>query len=104
MNEQYRQGDVLLIRVDCEIPPDAKPIPREDGKIVLAHGEATGHAHTIKNRAAKFFETKDRRILALPRPAILEHHEHARIDLPTGTYEVIRQREYSPEAIRNVAD
>ena len=32
------------------------------------------------------------------------HDEHATIALPPGKYRITRQREYSPEAIRNVAD
>ncbi|MGH9523996.1 MAG: hypothetical protein ACRD3E_15850 [Terriglobales bacterium] len=32
------------------------------------------------------------------------HEEHAPIVLPPGDYEIVRQREYSPEEIRNVAD
>jgi hypothetical protein len=37
-------------------------------------------------------------------PVALEHDEHDTIAIPPGNYKVIRQREYSPEAIRNVAD
>lgn len=32
------------------------------------------------------------------------HEEHGPIELPTGNYEVVRQREYSPEEVRNVFD
>jgi len=34
----------------------------------------------------------------------LTHQEHATIMVPPGVYERRIQREYSPEAIRNVAD
>ena len=34
----------------------------------------------------------------------LKHDEHSTIELPQGNYRVTRQREYSPTAIRNVAD
>ena len=34
----------------------------------------------------------------------LEHQEHTAIPVPPGIYEGIRQREYSPASIRNVAD
>jgi hypothetical protein len=36
--------------------------------------------------------------------ADLIHDEHGTITLPRGSYQVIRQREYTPEAIRNVED
>ena|SRR3990167_9884875 len=101
----YRQGDVLIREVP-EIPKDVSEVEREDDRIVLAHGEATGHAHAIYNRVAKFFEetTTKRRYLEISAPSRITHEEHAPIELPVGKYEVIRQREYTPEAIRNVAD
>lgn len=96
----YRQGDVLIVPVKS-IPKDAKP---ETGRVILAHGEATGHAHEIKTRGAKLFESAGRRFLTLTKTSILEHQEHSAIELPEGCYEVVRQVEYFPEEIRNVAD
>ena len=46
-----RQGDVLLVPVDA-IPEAAKPVARDHGRVVLAYGEATGHAHAISSAAA----------------------------------------------------
>lgn len=100
---QYRQGDVWIEQID-EIPANAKEIKRENGAVVLAHGEATGHCHAIKSRSAKFLEAGGERFLQLAEPCALEHQEHAPIELPLGSYKVIRQVEYSPEAVRNVAD
>jgi hypothetical protein len=97
---QARQGDVFVEQVDY-IPADAKPI---DGPIILAHGEATGHAHTVSNRVAKYFSCGDDRYLLVEEPAIVEHQEHAPITLMPGTYRVRQQREYSPLETRNVAD
>ena len=103
--EQFRQGDVLVEYASREIPKDAKPIAREGGAVVLAHGEATGHAHKITGRGVKFFQADaGQRFLSVTAPKSLEHDEHDTIPLPRGNPEVIRQREYSPEAIRNVAD
>jgi hypothetical protein len=99
----YRQGDVLLIPVE-ELPHDAKLQDIEDDKIILAEGEATGHHHAIANRNAQLFEAATGMFLMLAKAAQLYHQEHDKIDLPPGNYKVTRQREYSPEAIRNVAD
>lgn len=108
---------------------------REAGRIILAHGEVTGHAHQVLDAcdlqdpaeidipAAEFFEEPDgRRVLLVNRPCVLKHEEHGLIALDParpiqvrqgdvllnpigdGAWEVIRQREYSPEEIRNVAD
>ena len=41
-----RQGDVLIVPVE-EIPATVEAVERENGCIILAHGEATGHAHKI---------------------------------------------------------
>jgi hypothetical protein len=103
--DQYRQGDVLLVRVDeNEMPATATPVPRENGLVVLAHGEATGHHHSLKARGARLFEAAGQRFLRLSQPEALAHQEHDAIELPAGTYRVVRQREYSPEEIRTVAD
>ena len=115
----YRQGDVLLVGVP---PREAKTIRtgkdlRESGRVVLAHGEVTGHAHVVvpgllterRKGSVRFEEGLDQfagqQILrVIGRAAELRHDEHSTIVLPRGTYRVVRQREYSPEEIRRVAD
>jgi hypothetical protein len=108
---------------------------REAGRIILAHGEVTGHAHEVfadaagdildpAIPAADFFEEPGtgRRVLLVTRPCVLRHQEHGAIALDPavpaqvrqgdvlltpigpGAWHVQRQREYSPEALRNVAD
>ena len=104
----YRQGDVLVRQV-AQLPKDAQPV-ENTVRIVLAHGEVTGHAHAIDVAEAQEFTLKDaagvvRRFLKVfERGANVRHEEHATIPLPAGIYEITQQREYSPEAIRNVAD
>ena len=104
-NRPYRQGDVLVMPTnqDCE---GFAEVPREDGRIVLAHGEVTGHSHAIDAPAAILFMDQKtlRRYLWSSEPMRLLHEEHDPIVLPAGTFEVIRQREYHPEDIRQVAD
>jgi hypothetical protein len=93
----YRQGDVLLRRVD-DIPMTLTLVPREDGRIVLAHGEVTGHAHAIdapEDEAALLTADDHRRFLRLVRDVDLRHEEHDPISLPAGNYQVIRQREWT---------
>lgn len=113
----FRQGDVLLLAVDSTLVT-TKPVPREGGRIILAHGEATGHAHAIVDERAELMAAfmpgvtftgqtvdADRRYLRLPCEGIaLLHEEHGPIPPPAGLYEVRRQREYTPERIRTVAD
>ena len=107
-----RQGDVMLVPVD-EIPAEArKQRPRR--RLVLAEGEATGHHHVLEvDRATKLeelllpgdvAELEQRFVRVLDEAAVLTHQEHATLEIPPGLYEVRRQREYSPEEIRRVAD
>jgi hypothetical protein len=97
----YRQGDVLIVPVES-IPEELDPIDREDGRVVLAHGEVTGHAHAIEAEGAALF--RDPRLMAMfltvtGDPVALEHDEHDSIAIPPGRYQIVRQREYAPEMI-----
>lgn len=106
---------------------------REHGRIVLAHGEVTGHCHEVVTadtglpptvEQAQFFEGPDgTRELIVLAPCVLRHQEHGPIALspdrpvqvrqgdvlllPTGpgTWQVKRQHEWAgPDAWRQVAD
>ena len=105
--KQVRQGDVLIERI-AKLPEKLTPVLRENGRVILAHGEATGHAHAISAEDCDLFQSESETGVTFleVRQAIaaLVHDEHTEIELPPGTYRVRRQREYSPEAIRNVAD
>lgn len=102
-----RQGDVLIVGIKA-IPKAVEPVARENGRIILAHGEATGHAHAIKDQRAALF--RDPKLAAIfmhvsgDGPVALEHDEHDTITIPPGNYQVVRQVEYSPTEIKNVAD
>lgn len=107
MKEQiYRQGDVLL-RTVGSIPTTAKIIEPENGLVILAHGEQTGHHHSFAaNEFVSLYghENDGPRFIDVKRPSALVHQEHSPIELPVGVYEVIRQREYTPAAIVQVRD
>lgn len=100
-----RQGDVLLRRVDA-IPAEAKPVARDNGRVILAYGEVTGHAHQIADPdSAVLLSVAERAtFLRLTKKAQLVHEEHAPIDLAPGAYEVIHQREATPWGERRVMD
>jgi hypothetical protein len=93
-----RQGDVLIVRVPV-LPKGTREVPRDEaGRVVLALGEATGHAHAIRDPDATLFELTGaevgQRFLEITREVTLRHEEHDPITLAPGTYEVRRQREY----------
>ena len=96
---QIRQGDVLLVRV--EAPTGALvDVAREGGRVVLAHGEVTGHAHAIVDEAARLVSAAQAEELYLivhgERPVSLVHEEHETLTVEPGVYRVVRQREYRP--------
>lgn len=97
----HRQGDVLIISADA-IPRTAK----KQTRCVLALGEVTGHAHQIQQEAFLWVDVNgDKFVEVYSEQAYLTHEEHGPIVL-TGPaiYRVVQQREYTPEAIRNVQD
>lgn len=95
--EIYRQGDVLIV-AGATIPNNAAPVERDDGRIVLAYGEVTGHAHAIADEGAVLFaspDTEDRFLRVMASSGVeLKHDEHSTISLRPGDYTVRRQREY----------
>lgn len=103
----YRQGDVLLIPTRTQRSAEATSVARQAGRLILAEGEATGHVHAIDEALAELFTELDGQLylrVAAAGGAALRHEEHATLTVRPGTYRVVRQREYSPEAIRSVAD
>lgn len=104
--EHYRQGDVLLVRVNG-VPKNS----RIQNDTVLAYGEATGHAHVLTadssaTQVQTFRDEDSQRLFAsvMGGPATVTHQEHKPITVGPGIYEIIGQREYIPGAIRRVAD
>jgi hypothetical protein len=86
----FRQGDVLLRQVE-ELPKTAKLKPDK----VLALGEATGHKHQFTSDFADLYvDAGGKQYAFLAEKAVLEHEEHANIEVPEGVYEVVIQREF----------
>lgn len=100
----YRQGDVLVEYFSDKLPEDVQKIASDKSRVVLAYGEVTGHAHALLSKTSTLYEWQGSRLLEITKPTDLTHEEHAAITLAPGVYKVTQQREYSPEAIRNVAD
>ena len=98
-----RQGDVLLVRRDK--PRGAGLLPRENGSVVLAHGEVTGHKHQLRGPQVAYFRDSGNEYITITgAPESLVHEEHSAIPLPPGDFELGQQVEYSPAELRNVAD
>jgi gentisate 1,2-dioxygenase len=108
------QGDLMLRRIDA-LPGGVKPLAAENGVFVVAHSE-TGHNHVIDATPnVQWYGTDDPMVSYLQvieatdaTETLLRHlrrHDtHKTIVVPTGIFEVRRQREYTPEGWRRVAD
>ena len=123
--QQIRQGDVQLQPV-AKLPADCTEIPNDKGRIVLAYGEVTGHAHAIADhiarrdmnpvaaaeiaeaaiaRAKLWRAPNGERYLEVKEPVTLRHEEHTAHTLNPGIYKLPTQVEYvAPELVRQVAD
>jgi len=101
---QYRQGDVLVSRIET-IPTTAVQ-QQIKGSVVLADGELTGHAHRIKKHTNRIKHYLDGEVayLEVGAPTLVEHEEHGPITLEPGCYEVRRQIEVWMDEVRQVAD
>ena len=102
-----RQGDVLLAQVDA-LPSgtDEMEPERRAGRLeyILAHGEATGHAHAIiaSNKVAVRRHPERGVFLVVDGShAELRHEEHRPLPIPPGTYRIVRQRTYDVRRDRN---
>ena len=101
---QYRQGDVFLERLES-LPAVLQPAKRDNGRIVLAYGETTGHAHIIEaDVVTSFVDAEGTLYLDVAEKTIVKHQDHADILLPPGVYRIVHQREYSPQEIHRVQD
>lgn len=102
-----RQGDVLLVPVSS-IPEGAKPRARDNGRVIIAYGEITGHAHQIANPdavgAVVLTTAENATFVRLAKKAQLVHEEHDTAEVPAGTYQYIPQREYRYGATMRVLD
>lgn len=126
---QFRQGDVQIQQV-AQLPAGCTEVPPEGNRIVLAHGEVTGHAHAIydhiaparqaapgaadeiaeaaiaraQSKARLLVAPNGERYLEVKETVTLRHEEHTQHTLPPGIYHLPVQVEYTPAELRRVAD
>lgn len=97
---EFRQGDVLLMRVS-ELPEGLADITPKKGRVVLQHGEATGHAHAFYDRGVQVFarDAKAARpeYLRVVKTAYLNHEEHSPATIPPGIYRMPTQVEHTDD-------
>jgi hypothetical protein len=96
----YRHGDVILKGVEA-IPEAATVTARE--RIPIASSSTTGHSHIVEG-AAKLRTLGEQRYLNAGEDVKLTHEEHGELPIEAGSYEVLIQREYTPEGWNDVQD
>lgn len=111
---QAAQGDLFMRRIET-VPDNAIEVKPENGVYIVAHSE-TMHNHVIAERPnVKLYTTGDPMVSYLEvieatdaMETLLEHlrgHDtHETISIPSGVFEIRRQREYTPEGWRRVED
>lgn len=100
------QGDLLVTLISA-IPANAVPEQPENGRLILARGEATGHHHSLPHKSGvALFRDASPGVLYFKcdKPVSLDHQEHFTITFAPGTYKVTRQRTYHAGMVRRVAD
>lgn len=110
--EQAAQGDILIRRVK-DLPANAVEQPPENGQHIVTHSE-TGHHHVMRAQHVRMFRLPDDGMpgmmsyLKVDEVTELKHlrpHDtHESLEFKPGIYEIRRQREYTPEGWRRVAD
>jgi hypothetical protein len=107
MRKAVRQGDVLIWPVDT-IPTAAAEVPAHGGRLIVAHGEATGHHHSFPHmRGAVLFRDDGAGgtlYVKADAPVPVEHQEHSALTVTKGPSVVIRQRTFVAGVARRVVD
>lgn len=128
----YRQGDILILRIDHL--PDAPIVPAKRGNLILREGETTFHAHFVPALEAVMLEANDAMRAAAARagvtdtstvlgglridadttlyhgtpvqaPAVPHDGDHRFIPLPAGDYVFMAPREFTSDGdFKRVAD
>ena len=103
--KQLQQGDVLLREAIIDLT-SAKEVKRKNGAIVLAEGEATGHAHRIMDVDALFFEKDGKFYLKNEKTVTVQHEEHKPITIEPGIWEVgqVREKDWLSGMVSKVVD
>ena len=102
----WRQGDIYFVQLDQNSDiDDATPLKAG----IIARGETTGHMHRISKSSlengALLATLAGSMFLRAPEAgATIVHDEHGALDLPSGTYAVLIQREFDGLAWRAVID
>ena len=102
--DQLQQGDVLFKRIQ-QLPEQAQEVQRQNGRIVVMHGEG-GHTHTISDVEAMFYEKDGKTYLKNTKPVNINHEEHKSFIIEPGIWEIgqVREKDWVSGMVRKVID
>lgn len=105
MKKQLQQGDTLYKKIEF-LPDGIKEVKRKNGAIIIAEGEATGHAHRIFDVEAMFFEKDGKFYLKNEKSVTVKHEEHNPITIDPGIWEIgqVREKDWITGMVRKVID
>ena len=90
--KNWQQGDVFGKKLN-EFPSGPRKVIAKK-HIILAEGEATGHAHVIDDDEAELIQIGEKILLNLAQSAVLQHEDHGPIPLSPGIWDIGRVREF----------
>lgn len=111
---QAAQGDILILKVD-EVPANATPVqPEKAGEHIVAHSE-TGHHHVVREQvpnSVAYFQVPNEPLVSYLKiddvfgdlVHLRDFDTHETLRLPTGSYQIRRQREETPSGWKRVED
>lgn len=102
---QIRQGDILIQPIE-QIPEKAiSENITEDKRFIVATGDSLPFAHYLESEKAQIVGFNGiRYIEAFKKTRIKHEGTHTDLPIQKGKNQILHQREYTPEEIRNVAD
>ncbi|MBW2968541.1 hypothetical protein KY314_00275 [Candidatus Woesearchaeota archaeon] len=110
MNKPIQQGDILFVPIS-KTPDKTKSVQPQQGKYILAEGEATGHSHAIKvldkpHQMVKVLRNAKGLYLKVKSPVDVEHEEHGTQTIPIGDWEVkqINEWNYDEQQAQKIRD
>ena len=103
--KKFYHGDVLLKKIET-LPTGSQLVDRKKNRLVLAEGEATGHAHVITDTGAELYTLEDALFLKVDQSVTVTHEEHLPGVVNPGVYEVriVRERDHLAQMTRRVVD
>jgi hypothetical protein len=109
----FAQGDLLFERLDNSPDFNSTAAQPEGATLVLAHGEKSGHRHTLHGAVSLLRDEVSADDIPaglyvghvnVSGSAFLTHQEHGAIALAERTYRVRRQRVFDPADAAVVED